>query len=570
MSSTAIGGGARAGAAVAQPASVRDESIYPPDQLAAVRWHVYLAFAVLAVGGLFGLFQALERAGIDLYTSLPLVNSYYQGLTLHGVTLALEFTFAFSNGFLALAMMRGLQRPMSSTVLLWVAFVLNLFGAILAIGTIGANQASVLFTFYPPLQAHPLFYCGLVLTVVSTWAIFANQVLTVLAWRREGSGRRMPLMAFTSFLTYLMWFIASLGVAVEVLVFVLPWSLGVLPGTDPELDRTLFWFTGHPIVYAWLLPAYVSWYTMIPRQVGGAVFSDQLARLVFLLFLVLSIPIGVHHQFEDAGIAEGLKAIQAVLTFAVFLPSVITAFSVMATLEDAGRARGGRGLLGWIPRLPWSDPSVAAQLLAMLVFLLGGATGLVNASYDVNLVVHNTAFIPGHFHLTVGTAVALSFMGISYWLIPVVTGNALWGRWLAVAQAWTWAFGVLIFSRGQIAAGLADLPRRTAVATSPYVPLVPSWAFDNLLTAIGGVVMTVSGLLFFLVIAGTLAGLAGRVVLDVPAAADVAYGPTETWPVLDRLTPWVVATVVLIALSYGPVFASLLPPNLTSPGFKVW
>ena len=537
--------------------------------MSAIRWHIYLAFGLLAVGGLFGLFQALERTGIDLYPSLPLVQNYYQGLTLHGVTLVLEFTFAFSNGFLALAVMRGLQRPMASTALLWVAFMLNLLGAGLAIGTITANQATVLFTFYPPLQAHPLFYCGLVLTVISTWALFVNQMLTLRAWRRDSPGQRIPLMAFTSILTYLMWFIASLGVAVEVLVFILPWSLGLLPGTDPQLDRTLFWFSGHPIVYAWLLPAYVSWYTMIPRQVGGRVFSDPLARLVFLPVSGAVVPSACTGQFEDAGISEGLKAVQAVLTFAVFFPSVITAFSVMASLEAAGRARRGRGVLGWIPRLPWGDPSVAAQLLAMLVFLLGGATGLINSSYDVNLVIHNTAFVPGHFHLTVGTAVALSFIGISYWLVPFLTGNALWGRSLALAQTWTWALGVLIFSRGQIAAGLADLPRRTAVATSPYVPLVPSWAFDNLLTAVGGVVMTLSGLFFFLVIVGTLSGLAGRATVDRPAADDqTADG--QVWPILDKLTPWVVATLVLIILSYGPVFVSLMPPNLTSPGFKVW
>jgi cytochrome c oxidase subunit 1 len=532
---------------------------------------MYLAFGLLAIGGLFGVFQALERLGLDPYPSLPMVQSYYQGLTLHGVTLALEFTFAFSNGFLSLTVMRGLSRPMASSGLLWLSFGLGLGGALLAVGTIAANQASVLFTFYPPLQANPWFYVGLVLTVLSTWAVFANQLLTLRSWRRELPGQRMPLMAFTSILTYVMWFMASLGVAVEVLVFVLPWSLGWLPGTDPQLDRTLFWFTGHPIVYAWLLPAYVSWYTMIPRQVGGRVFSDPLARLVFLLFLVLSIPIGVHHQFEDAGIPEELKAVQAVLTFAVFLPSVITAFSVMATLENAGRARGGSGLLGWIPRLPWADPSVAAQLLAMLVFLLGGATGLINASYNVNLVVHNTAFIPGHFHLTVGTAVALSIIGIAYWLIPYLTGKALWARPLALAQAWTWALGVLIFSRGQISAGLADLPRRTAVATSAYVPLVPSWSFDNFLTGVGGILMTVSGVLFFAVLLGTLAGLAGRAAVAIPVAPDEDTAEVESvWPILDRLMPWVAATVVLILVSYGPVFVSLMPMNLTSPGFKVW
>ena len=54
----------------------------------------------------------------------------------------------------------------------------------------------------------------------------------------------------------------------------------------------------------------------------------------------------------------------------------------------------------------------------MLVFVLGGVTGLINASYSVNQVIHNTTWVPGHFHMTVGTAVALTFIGVAYWLIP--------------------------------------------------------------------------------------------------------------------------------------------------------
>src|SRR5581483_11393846 len=454
------------------------------------------------------------------------------------------------------------------TLLAQLAFWSILLGVVLASVPILAGNATVLFTFYPPLQAHPLFYLGLVLAVLSTWLTSLNQLLTLRAWRRDHPGERIPLMAFTSIVTYVLWDIASVGVAIEVVVLLLPWSLGLVPNTDPELARTLFWFTGHPIVYFWLLPAYVSWYTMIPRQVGGRTFSDPLTRLVFLLFLLLSIPVGLHHQFTESAVAPSMKAYQGLLTFGVFFPSIVTAFSVMASLEGAGRARGGEGLLGWIPRLPWSDPSVAAQLLAMLVFMLGGVTGLINSSYTVNLLVHNTAFIPGHFHLTVGTAVALSVIGIAYWLVPYLSGHRLWGRQLALVQAWLWAIGVLLFARGQIAGGLTSMPRRTAIATATYLDLVPSWGFDNVLTGLGGVIMVVSGVLFFLVVLGTLCGWAGRGTTELPAAAsEVRPG---VWPVVDRLGGWTVATLVLIALSYGPVFLSLLPPSLNSPGFRVW
>src|SRR5262249_19325290 len=233
-----------------------------------------------------------------------------------------------------------------------------------------------------------------------------------------------PLAAFMAMVTFAMWSIASLGIAAEMLFLVIPWSLGLLPGTDPLLARALFWFTGHPIVYFWLLPAYLSWYTLVPRQAGRKLFSAALARTSFILFLVLSTPLGFHHQYADPGIHHGWKLVHAFLTFSVFFPSLLTFFNVVASLESGARARGGRGWVAWFGKLPWGDPSVTAQVLAMLLFIFGGVGGLINASYNLNLIVHNTAWIPGHLHLTVGTAVTLSFMGITYWLLPLLPPRA--------------------------------------------------------------------------------------------------------------------------------------------------
>jgi cytochrome c oxidase subunit I len=100
--------------------------------------------------------------------------------------------------------------------------------------------------------------------------------------------------------------------------------------------------------------------------------------------------------------------------------------------------------VAWFGRLPWGDPSVAAQVLGMLMFCAGGIGGLINASYTVNLVVHNTAYIVGHFHTTAGTAVTLTFMGISYWLVPHLAGRALWSRGMALAQSWLWFIGRMV------------------------------------------------------------------------------------------------------------------------------
>ncbi len=558
---------ARAQAAAGGGAVAR-EGFFLAEQLWPIKGQLALALIGLALGGLMGLMQALDRVGIVIYKGL-LLQSYYQGLTIHGVLLAFLFTFGFGNAFVSLMAIRGFERPLASTFLVQGAFWTMLVGTVLAAYAILRNQATVLFTFYAPMRASSLFYLGAALLVVSTLLTTLNLVLTRHAWQREHRGERTPLLGFVSVVTYVMWALASLGVVVLVVFFLLPWQLGWLKTTDPQFNRILFWYTGHAIVYFWLMPAYISWYVLVPRQVGGRVFSDSLVRLVFILLLIFSVPTGLHHQYVDPGIPTVMKVVHLFTTFSVVYPSLVTAFTVMAALEDGGRARGGRGLLGWIWKLPWGDPSVAAQLLAMLVFILGGATGIVNASYNLNNVVHNTSFIPGHFHMTVGTAVALSFIGITYWLIPYLSGRELMGRRLALAQAWLWFAGILLFARGQIAAGLLGEPRRTSIGEAPYRDLI-SAGLDNWLTAIGGTLMVVSGALYFVVIVWTL--LAGRRLsqpLEIPLA-EMRFGARETAPLWDRLGFWFLIAVILVVIAYVPLFVLYLPLNSVSPPIKVY
>jgi cytochrome c oxidase subunit I len=546
---------------VAKPAGFE----LPENQVAVIRWNIIFGFVVLAVGVLFGLEQALNYARIDAVKYYPGIHSYYQGLTLHGVLNALVLTSAFANGFVSLTTARGFGRKLNG-VLLQLAFWLLFVGSLMAAFAILTDRASVLYTFYPPLQAHWSFYVGLALVVISTWVTSINQLLALRAWRREHPGERIPLMAFMSVATYVMWDIASAGLAIEVVGLLIPWSLGLIAGSDPLLSRTLFWFTGHPIVYFWLLPIYISWYGMIPKQTGGLLFSDTLTRVAFLMFIVL-VPVGFHHQFADPGISQHLKFAVAMLTFGIFFPSLMTAFAVMYALEIGGRRAGGNGLVNWFFRIPWKDPSVSAQVLGMIAFLLGGISGLMNASFSMNLDIHNTAFIPGHFHLTLGTAVTLSYMGIAYWLIPYLHKRRLWAPRLAVAQSFLYFGGVLIFSRGLMYGGLHGMPRRTALALATYDQ--PAWHMAGVMTAIGGTIMFVSVMLFFLVIVMT--ALAGEKVTrgDVPFTATVQAPRLSGWQSrLDALRYFVVASVVLCLLVYGPFLYMYLPPHLSIRGLQ--
>ncbi len=384
--------------------------------------HVLFAFAALLLGGIAGMLQGMVKGGT---ITLPANIGYYELLTAHGVLMALIFTTYFIVGFLY----SGVSQTLGGRLLPltkkfgWIGYWLMSIGTLIGVVVILLGKASVLYTFYAPMKASPFFYIALALVVIGSWLSGFGIFYQYVQWKKTNKGKLSPLFAYMSVITMLLWQIATIGVAAEVVLQLIPWSFGWVETVNVVLSRTLFWFFGHPLVYFWLLPAYICWYVIIPKIIGGKIFSDALARMSFVLFLLFSIPVGFHHQLMEPGISHFWKYLQVVLTFMVVIPSLMTAFSLFATFELNGRSKGTKGLFGWVKVLPWSDVRFFAPFVGMLVFIPAGAGGLINASNQMNAVVHNTLWVTGHFHLTVATSVALTFFGIVYWLIPVVTGR---------------------------------------------------------------------------------------------------------------------------------------------------
>jgi cytochrome c oxidase subunit 1 len=514
--------------------------------------YMVAAFTALLLGAVAGLLQALQHSG---HVSLPSWLGYYQLLTAHGVLMALVFTTFFIFGFLYSGMAVTLEGELIAGAkgLGWIAFWLMVLGGLIATVPILSGDANVLYTFYAPMQASPWYYVGLTLFVVGSW-VAGWGIFTEYALRRKMTKTQVtPLFAFMAVTTCLLWQVATLGVAAEMLLQLIPWSFGWTPTINVLLSRTLFWFFGHPLVYFWILPAYMAWYLVLPRLIGGRVFSDSLARMSFLLLLVLSVPVGLHHQLMEPGLSETAKTIQVGLTLAVVIPSLMTAFALFATLERAGRARGHRGALGWLKGLPWRDARFLALFVGMFVFIPGGAGGIVNASLNLNGLVHNTMWVTGHFHLTVATAAALTFIGVGYWLVPHAAGRSFTkgANRVAVAQVLLWAIGMGVMSTAQHIGGILGIPRRTAyIDTSATDPIVKTWKPYEMGMAIGGTVLFVSVLLAV----GTMAYLAFRAPRTERASypladADPNGTPPPAW--LERWRYWLGALAFLIIAAYS-------------------
>ncbi|MFP4174272.1 MAG: b(o/a)3-type cytochrome-c oxidase subunit 1 [Halobacteriales archaeon] len=518
------------------------------------------SFLFLGLGGLGGLIQALHRTGYLQFIGEVTDGNYYTVLTSHGVFIVLFFTIFFLVGVFTWALTRSLDRDLGNPRLTKYWITSMCVGAFLTGVTVLAGftdalplEANVLYTMYAPLQAHPLYYIGLTLFVTGTWVAGVDWIKTYLDWRSDNPNERIPLKAFMVLTTTLMWYITTLGIAVEVLFFLLPWSLGLVNEVNPTLTRTLFWYFGHAVVYFWLIPAYLLWYTVLPKLSGGRLFSDPLARVVFILFLILSVPVGIHHQYVDPGIPEGFKFVAMTNTMFLLLPSLLTAFTVVASIEHGGRQRGGTGYLGWLRTLPWKNPAFSGMALAGVMFAAGGFSGMINAGMSINYLIHNTLWVPGHFHLTVGTASALTFMAGAYWLVPQLTGKKLASKRIAAVQPFIWFIGMTFMSNAMHRAGLFSMPRRTSDPTYEafdYSPAFGTVGEINSQIALGGVLLTVSLGIFLYVIVRTWFG--GEKV-DEPVDAELPpalSGPEHSPRVLDNLKLWVGVAVLLVILAY--------------------
>ncbi|MFD1863213.1 cbb3-type cytochrome c oxidase subunit I [Planococcus chinensis] len=528
--------------------------------------NLLIAFIALLFGGIAGLLQGFVRSG---FLELPSWISYYALLTAHGVLLVLVLSSFFSIGYLYAGTSRVLGGLAPKTIAFgWTGFALMSVGTVIAAFFILSGDANVLYTFYTPMQAHPWFYIGLALLVVGILLNCVGMFITYQSWRKRNPGELTPLFAFFANAVFVLWVLASLFIAVFVVGMVIPWAFGWVPTIDPMIGRTMFWAFGHTLVNIWMLTSISAWYVSMPKIIGGKIFSDSLARVAVVILVVANVPGGFHHQILDPGLSVELKFLHVIQTFMIIFPSLMTAFAMLATMERTGRAKGVTSLLGWWKTLPWGDARFFALIVAMFAFIPAGLGGIINASNQVNQVVHNSIWVTGHLHLTVGTTVMLTFFGVSYWLIPFLTGRTMTKTLnkLAISQTIIWALGMLLMSGAMHANGLLGSPRRTANTSYNGHSEASGWAMYETLMAMGGVILFV-GILLLIYIWVQLAFMAPKGKTDFPIGED--YNEKDRSPLfMDRWSIWVTLSLVSIAIAYGiPLWDFATGHNPGSPPF---
>jgi len=495
-----------------------------------IKANAVAAVVFLAVGGLFGLSVALTRwPAVHL---LP-ADWFYLALTAHGLDVLLVWIIFFEMAVLYFASAILLNSRIATPRWAWAGFWMMLAGALTVNVAVLAGNSSVMFTSYVPMQASPWFYLGLLIfavgALIGCFVFFGTLVVARAEKTYEGS---IPLVTFgaTTAAIIAVFTIASGAI---ILLPTYLWSLGIVSHIDTLMYRTVWWAMGHSSQQI-NVAAHVSvWYAIAAIVLGAKPLSEKVSRGAFLLYILFLQLASAHHLLVDPGISSSWKIFNT--SYAIYLAvlgSMIHGMTVPGSIEAAQRARGlTNGIFEWLRKAPWGNPAFAGMFLSLVMFgFLGGISGVVMGTEQLNLIMHNTLYVPGHFHATVVAGTTLAFMAITYLLVPLIFQRELVLKSWAKLQPYVFALGVGGISVFMMGAGTLGIPRRDwdiqgadAILSFDY----PASAYLMMgLNGMSAVLAALGGLMYVVVVVGSI--LFGARVKDAkPAGEAVQSSPVS-------------------------------------------
>lgn len=518
------------------------------------------AVVYLAIGGVLALLIALTRwQAVHLLAP----QRFYEFVSTHGMVMLIFWILFFEVAGLIFASTVLLSARMVVPWLGWIAYGLMLVGSVVATLLMLSGRATVMFTSYPPLRAETHWYYAAVLAfAVGAILAVVHFFVNIVAARLRGDVGSLPLFTFALMGAAIiaLWSLLSGALA---LFPVWLWTLGVIPEVDPGIYRLLYWGLGHGAQQVNLAAMVGVWYGLASLTTGARPLNEGLSRIAIVLY-VLFINMGaMHHLLVDPGLGTWVKNVNAsYFMYAAVMGSLIHAFSIPASMELALRERGyRRGLFEWLRRAPWGEPGFAALVVSMILFgLLGGISGVIIGGPQVNMISHNTLLVPAHFHMTVVAGTTTAFMGIAYYLVPLIFQRQFLFRRIAQWQPYVYGLGMLVFGIGMGLAGHWGVPRRHWDITFSSAPalgmnlidLRPEIAVFLAMMGIGGIIAVVGGAMFVLV-----------------AVATVFVGQRTPRPVVGRIVPEAFSPYPVVAGGSGEAAASGEHGRFEVPGTLV-
>ncbi|MFU8831227.1 MAG: cbb3-type cytochrome c oxidase subunit I [Wenzhouxiangella sp.] len=473
-----------------------------------IKANAIAATVFLAVGGLLGLLVALTR-----WPAVQILDAqwFYTALTGHGIVTLLVWVLFFEIALLYFCSAVLLRCRLATPRLGWLAFGLMLIGAATTAVAILQGGSSVMMTSYVPMPAAPHFYLGLILfavgALIAVFIFFGTLVIARDERTYEGS---IPLVTFGA-LTAAILAVFTVACGAIILIPTFLWSIGYISEIDALMYRLVWWGLGHTSQQINVAAHVAVWYAIAAIVFGAKPMSEKVSRGAFFLYILFISIASAHHLLGDPGLSTEWKIFNtSYAMYLAVLASLIHAFSIPAAIEVAQREKGhNRGLFEWLRKAPWGNPVFSGMFISLVGFgFIGGISGVVMGSEQINFLIHNTIYVPGHFHGTVALGTTMAFMAMSFWLVPVLFRRELLWPKLAMWQPWLFGIGTALQAFFMMGAGTLGVSRRhwdMAFTGSAF-----EWAYSGMaytmmgLNGVSAIMAVTGGAVFVVVIVGTI------------------------------------------------------------------
>lgn len=439
-------------------------------------WSVLGAFLL---GGLFALIVRLEL--LTPKEDFMTAEMYNRMFTLHGAIMVFLFiipAIPAALGNFVLPLMLG-AKDVAFPRLNLASYYIYCTGAIMAVTAMVTGGVDTGWTFYTPYSTSTggaVTMMTLAVFVLGFSSIFTgiNFVATVHKLRAPGMGWfEMPLFVWGTYSTAIIQVLATPVLAITLLLLVMErvFQIGIFDarlGGDPVLFQHFFWFYSHPAVYIMILPGMAIISEVIPAMCHKHIFGYRAIAFSSVAIALISFIVWGHHMFTS-GQSQLAAAIFSFLTFLVAIPSGIKVFNWTATMYRAS--------------IDLRAPMLYAMSF-LLLFTIGGLTGIFLGALSVDIHLHDTYFIVAHFHYVMMGGTVIAFLaGLHYWW-PKMFGRMYNEKWAAIACALVFiGFNMTFFT--QFFMGSKGMPRRYYTYLDEYQPLHAFSTFGSWVLGLG-------------------------------------------------------------------------------------
>ncbi|CAK0779222.1 Cbb3-type cytochrome c oxidase subunit I [Gammaproteobacteria bacterium] len=475
---------------------------------ALMKANAVAAVVTLLIGGLLALVVVLTRWPA---VHLARADQFYQALTAHGVDMLIIWIIFFEMAVLYFCSSTLLRVRLATPTIAWLGFGLMVIGAVTTNIAIFNGDSSVMMTSYVPMKANPKFYLGLILFAVGALiGCFVYLGTLVIAREERTYEGSVPLVTFgaTTACIIAIFTIAS-GAIILIPTFL--WSIGYVSYIDPLMYRTIWWAMGHSSQQINVSAHIAIWYAIAAIVFGAKPMSEKVSRMSFLMYILFLQIASAHHILVDPGHSAEWRVFNtSYAMYLAVLASMVHGLTVPGSIEVAQRLKGfNKGLFEWLRKAPWGNPVFSGMFISLIGFgFLGGISGVVMGTEQINLIIHNTIYVPGHFHATVVLGTTLAFMAITYFLIPVLFKRELILPKLAQWQPYLFGIGMAVFCFVMMGAGTLGVARRhwdmafTGAALGYEFPATAYLLMG--LVGISGVLAVIGGGAYILVTVGSI------------------------------------------------------------------